>query len=186
MSRLLSTASNLLSNLTNPLNVTLLVGQILSAPAVWDRPDGLRTCLSVLGVFHSASVKLLQKEKHDTTAPKLQLIPYLDKEAWVRAVVKGADDKSPRWRHLLVIGGLLLGFEGHQRHGLPHSLRSTLESALIKATNLALEVVKGDVGIEGYCIALVLNHTFDLLSDVERILINYNVQEQHLNESNVC
>jgi hypothetical protein len=32
-------------------------------------------------------------------------------EAWVKAVAEGADDKSPRWRHTLLLGGILMGFE---------------------------------------------------------------------------
>ncbi|KAI9723367.1 MAG: hypothetical protein M1812_001251 [Candelaria pacifica] len=172
--RLLSTASSLLSTLRNPLNVTLLTAHILSAPAIWDRPDGLQTCLRVLGVFHSASISTLPKNQVDAPVAQLQLSNQIEKEAWVRAVVKGADDNSSRWKHLLVIGGVLLGFEFQGRNGLPYNLRLTLEGALVKATNLALAGVKGDVGMEGYCIALVLNHTFELLSDGERDMIDYN------------
>ncbi|KAI9702464.1 MAG: hypothetical protein M1836_000944 [Candelina mexicana] len=172
--RLLSTASTLLSSLTNPLNITLLTAHILSAPAIWDRPDGLRTCLRVLGAFHSASIRILHKEDHGSQAAELRGIKCLGKDSWVRAVVKGADERSPRWRHLLVIGGVLLGFEDQHRHGLPHSLRSTMESAMVTAANMALDKLKGDVDMDGYCIALVLNHTFKLLSDSERGLINYD------------
>ncbi|KAI9815520.1 MAG: hypothetical protein M1827_002654 [Pycnora praestabilis] len=172
--RLLSTAGSLLLSLTNPLNITLLTSQLLTAPAIWDRPDGLQTCLRVLGIFHSISRSLAEQENH-VGFPDQQLVPCrLKVEDWVKAVVKGADERSPRWRHPLVIGGLVLGFGGHDRNALSHRMTSVLQGALVTATNLALTEVMGDVGLEGHCIVMVINHTFELLSDGERAQINYN------------
>lgn len=73
-----------------------------------------------------------------------------------------------------MIGGLLIGFEGQGRHGLSNSLRRALEGALVKATNLALQEMSGDQDLEAHSIALVLNYTFELLSDFERGQLNYN------------
>ena len=96
----------------------------------------------------------------------------LEREAWLKAVVNGADNKSPRWRHLLLLGGILLGFEGQNRESLPRHLRRKLEAAVVKAVQLALEEVDGYPKVAGYTIALVLNYTFELLLDYERSQIN--------------
>lgn len=134
----------------------------------------MRTCLRILGIFHSASIHKLQPEAaHD---PSGQTAPRegAPKEEWLKAVLNGADERSPRWRHLLVIGGLLLGFESHDRRGLPESLRKALERALVKATNLTLQDAGNEPELREHCLALILNHSFELLSDFERGQLNYN------------
>ncbi|KAI9826352.1 MAG: hypothetical protein M1832_000269 [Thelocarpon impressellum] len=173
-SRLPATAASLLTTLSNPLNLTLLTSQILVAPAFWNRPDGLRTCIRVFGTFHSASVAILRNGEASAPHAQQGMGGGMEKEAWVKAVVQGADEKSPRWRHLLVIGGVLLGFEGEGRDALPHGLRNVLESALITAANLALDEVHGRGSLDAHCIALVLNLTFPLLSETARGTINYD------------
>lgn len=175
ISRLLSSAGTLLTILSNPLNITLLTSQILTAPAIWDRPDGLRTCLRILGIFHSASVHKLEPEAARISPGQTTLREGAPKEEWLKAVLNGADEKSPRWRHLLVIGGLLLGFESHGKRGLPESLLKTLEGALVKAANLTLQEAGNGPELGEHCLALVLNHSFELLSDFERGQLNYNV-----------
>ncbi|KAI9374008.1 hypothetical protein BJX61DRAFT_500160 [Aspergillus egyptiacus] len=100
--------------------------------------------------------------------------PKLNREQWVKAVVSGADAKTPRWRHLLLIGGVLLGFEGQDRQGLPWHIRKKLESALVTATQLALEELNPQDEIAGRCITMVLNYSFELLSDTERSRLDYD------------
>jgi len=92
----------------------------------------------------------------------------------VKAVIKGADDRSPRWMHLMVIAGLLLGFEGQDRQGLSRSMRRTVEDALVKALNLALQDGKDGEELGAHCITLVLNDTFELLTDLDRSKIHYD------------
>ena len=174
INRLLSSAATFLTILSNPLNIALLTSQILTAPAVWDRPDGLRTCLRVLGIFHSASFHKSQPEVAHNPPEQMTIREGAPKEEWLKAVLDGADERSPRWRHLLVIGGLLLGFESHDRQGLPKSLRRALEVALVKATNFALQEAANGPELVEHCLALVLNHSFELLSDFERGQLNYN------------
>lgn len=99
----------------------------------------------------------------------------LSRDAWVKAAINGAGDKSPRWRHVMVIGGLLIGFAGQDREGLSKSLRITIEAALVRATNLALEDVGVADDMAAHCISLVLNYSFELLSDYERSRLNYDV-----------
>ncbi|KAL2832874.1 hypothetical protein BDW59DRAFT_93481 [Aspergillus cavernicola] len=171
---LLPTATSLLSALKNPLNITLLSSQLLAAPAIWDQPVDLFTCRRIISVFNTAAMAILQSEESE--GPRM---PYggpkkLDREQWVKAVVGGADEKSPRWRHLLLIGGVLLGFEGQERQGLPWGVRKRLESALVTAAQLALEELKPLDEMDGRCITMVLNYSFELLSDLERGRIDYD------------
>ncbi|KKK18149.1 hypothetical protein AOCH_004844 [Aspergillus ochraceoroseus] len=172
---LLPTATSLLSVLSNPLNITLLASQLLVSPAIWDHhPVDLHACRRILSVFNTAAMAILQSEASED--PR---IPYgrprkLDREQWVKAVVSGADGKSPRWRHLLLIGGILLGFEGQDRQGLPWSVRKKLESALVTATQFSLEELDLQDETDGRCITMVLNYSFQLLSDQERSRIDYD------------
>ncbi|GAB7360127.1 hypothetical protein MBLNU230_g7890t1 [Neophaeotheca triangularis] len=175
--RILGTAASLLTTLNNPLNVTLLASQLLSAPAIWARPEGLRTCLRCLSVFHSAAQALIRHEQAaeeksaDYEFQQLQLERTLPKNDWVTAIIKGADEQSPRWRHLLLLGGLLLGFGGADQENLPRGLRSTLEGAFTTAANLALQETSPDDGLGQQAIALAMNHVFPHLPDHERAQI---------------
>ena len=177
--RLLGTASSLLTTLKNPLNVTLLTSQLLSAPAIWANVEDLRVCMRCLSVFHSAAEALVQHGNalRDKTADrefsKLQLERTLPKDDWIRAAVSGTDEHSPRWRHVLVIAGLLLGFGPPEDENLSRSMRSTLENALITATNLALEDLLEDEELAQQTLTLVLNHCFPILSDFERSRLDY-------------
>lgn len=177
---MLGTAASLLTTLNNPLNVTLLTSQLLSAPAIWLQADGLRTCMRLLSVWHSAAQALIKHESamrdksSDEDFAQLQLERTLPKDDWVRAVINGADDHSPRWRHLLALGGLLLGFGPAEDDTLSGSMRSTIETALVKATNLALVETPDDEELGQESITLVLNHCFPLLSDLERSQLDYD------------
>lgn len=84
-------------------------------------------------------------------------------------MVKGADDRSPRWRHLCVLAGLLLGFEGHGKQSISIPLRRKLENATVKAVNLALQEGEASNELAGNSICMMLSHVFDLLSDSEKM-----------------
>ncbi|KAL5051613.1 hypothetical protein BDW71DRAFT_171468 [Aspergillus fruticulosus] len=173
---LLPTATSLLAVLRNPLNITLLASQLLAAPAIWHQPVDLHVCRRIISVFNTAAMAILQSEEsEDPRIPWSGPGPRkLDREQWVKAVVGGADEKSPRWRHLLLIGGVLLGFEGQNRQGLPWNVRKKLESALVTAAQCALEELDPRDGINGHCVTMVLNYSFQLLSDVERERLDYD------------
>ncbi|KAJ5336159.1 uncharacterized protein MYU51_014951 [Penicillium brevicompactum] len=171
---LLPTATSFLSMLGNPLNLTLLSSQLLTAPSLWSHPVDLQACRKILSVFNTAAIAVLHNDSIDE--PR---IPYgrnrkIECDAWVKAVAEGADDKSPRWRHMLLLGGILMGFEGQNRQGLPRHIRIKLESALSTAAQLALQELGPDIGIDGQCITMVLNYTFELLSDFERSKLDYD------------
>jgi hypothetical protein len=136
--------------------------------------------MRALSVFHSASQALIRHERalHEKSADEdfaqVQFERTLPKDDWIKAVINGADDHSPRWRHLLVLGGLLLGFGPLDDENLSRSMRSTLESALVTAANLSLEETADYDELGHHCITLVLNHCFPILADHERSLLNYD------------
>ncbi|EME84823.1 uncharacterized protein MYCFIDRAFT_59925 [Pseudocercospora fijiensis CIRAD86] len=178
--RIFGTASSLLTTLNNSLNVTLLTSQLLSAPAIWACPEGLRTCMRTISVFHAAAQALVKHENAvkdrvpDQEFSKLQHERTLAKDEWIEATIKGADDHSPRWRHLLSMAGLLLGFGPIEDENLSLSMRQKLESALVTAANLALEETLEDDQLGNGAITLVLNHCFPILSDHERAALDFD------------
>lgn len=127
-----------------------------------------------MSVFNTAAIAVLQNDTTDEPRMPYSRNRSIEREAWVKAIAQGADDKSPRWRHTILLGGILLGFEGQNRQGLPRNIRVKLESALARATQLALEELHPDAGVDANCITMVLNYTFELLSDLERSKLNYD------------
>ncbi|KAK3711245.1 hypothetical protein LTR37_009839 [Vermiconidia calcicola] len=134
-----------------------------------------------LSVFHSAAQALIRHEQAieeksaDADFVQLQLERTLPKNDWVKAIISGADEHSPRWRHLLVLGGLLLGFGPPEKEGLSRSMRSTLETALVTAANLALAELVGEDDLGSHSITLVLNHCFPSLADHERAQLDFDI-----------
>lgn len=171
--RLLGSATTLLTLLTNPLNVTLLSSQLLFAPAIWYRPDGLRTPIGILSIFSSASIHLCGGKGLDPRSPEAG--GALDKEAWITAVIKGADDQSPRWRHLLVLGGLLLGITSPDGQQIQQSVRHTIEGAIVKAVNLALHGKECEDTLAAKTITVVLSHVFDHLGDDHKLGLHHDL-----------
>ncbi|KAF7944067.1 hypothetical protein EAE96_010477 [Botrytis aclada] len=178
--RILGTTTSLLTTLTNPLNISLLTSHLLTAPAIWNNTDGLRICLRIISVFNTAAITVCKNEvegrnehpPYDAYQPRKG--GGIGSDDWARSVIRGADDRSPRWQHLLVIAGVLIGMENGGRHGLSSGLRSTLERALVTAANLALENPMRDGILAAEAIVLALNHAFPLLSDGVRAGLNYD------------
>lgn len=182
--RILGTTLTLLTDLTNPLNLTLLTSQFLTAPAIWHRRgpdvDPLRTtCLRVLSLFNSAAIHVRRNEL--ANADKRTALGFgittsgppvagggLSCEAWARAVAKGADERSSRWQHLLVLAGILMGFEGDERRTLSGATRGTLEGAVVTAANLALRSLDREPPVARAAVVLALNWAFPLVSDLAR------------------
>nr|OQO16797.1 hypothetical protein B0A51_14140 [Rachicladosporium sp. CCFEE 5018] len=178
--RLLGTAASLLTTLNNPLNVTLLTSQLLAAPAIWARPEGLTTSLRCMSVFHSAARALVQHEVAASDGSKSasftlpQPERMLHSDEWIKAVLNGADDHSPAWRHVLVIGGLLLGFGQAEDRILSRSTFRLLEETFVKFVNTALVDVADDDGLGQTTVTLVLNHCFPAISEFERSQLDYD------------
>lgn len=187
--RILGTANSLLTTLGNPHNLSLLTSHLLTAPALWDRPDGVRTPLRLLSVFHSAVTTIINyhNDVRYGKAPKLEpgQVPTgggLSLDDWIRAIVAGADDRSQRWKHLVVLGGLLIGVGSLEEQGMDlywaSAMRKRVEGALVRAVNLALVEVRERSetdGLGGQTITLVLNHAFGCIADAERLQIDYDL-----------
>jgi hypothetical protein len=176
--KILSSTALLLTTLSNPLNVTLLTSHLLTAPAIWNQVDGLRTCLRIISIFNTAAFTIHKHELEGHQKPYDAYQPRagggISCDDWTRAVVKGLDDRTPRWQHLLVIGGVLFGMEGQDRQALSRGLRTTIENAIVTAANLALENPASGGILEAESVVLALNHTFPLLSDSVRRELNYD------------
>jgi hypothetical protein len=143
----------------------------------------------MLSVFHSAITTIINhhNDVRFNKAPKLApgQLPTgggLSLDEWVRAIVVGADDRSRRWKHLVVLGGLLIGIGNLEEQGMDlywaSAVRKRIEGALVRATNLALVEVRERSeadGLGGHTITLVLNHSFGCIGDVERMQIDYDL-----------
>jgi len=177
--RILSSTTSLLTTLSNPLNLTLLTSQLLISPAIWNQADGLRTSLRIISVYNTAAITVHKHQLEggsnkpfDAYQPRLG--GGIGCDEWATVVVKGLDERSPRWEHTLVLAGILLGIEGQDRRGLSHGLKAKLENALVTAANLTLQdqANSGLLGLESMILAL--NHAFPLLSDHARRLLDYD------------
>lgn len=170
--RLLPSATGLLSRLSNPLNVTLLSSQLLTQPSLYPTPISLSSCRSIFSVFYTAALRLVDDDKNQTSA---HIRSDLSRAEWVKAAIQGADEHSPRWRHLLLLGGILLGFDGQSDPHLSRDMRSKIEGAVISASNIALEDDQQQEPNSRLVVLFVLNTVFHLLSDYHKAQLNYNL-----------
>lgn len=172
--QILGSTVHLLTELSNPLNLGVLTSQLLTAPAVWHQHGGVRNSIRIMSVYNTAATRIHNYEVAWREGGDDREGGGLGCEEWARAVVKGADDRSRRWQHLLVLTGVLMGMEGGERRSLSRSLRNTLEGAVVTAANLALETQLADGPVAGASIVMALNFAFPLISDYNRSLINCN------------
>ena len=169
---LLPTAAGLLTQLTNTLNITTLASQILRVPALWHQHIELAQCRTVFSLFYTSSLRITESSRAEARTSSGHAPAPVSPEEWAKAVIQGADQDSPRWRHTLLIGGLLLGFGQQEQHILPATLRHRVESALVEAANLSMQdATSGETGRAS--IVFVLNNAFPLLSDFNRSQIQY-------------
>lgn len=166
--QIIGSTVHLLSQLSNPLNLGVLTSQLLTAPAIWEQqqasPHGLSTSLRVLSIYNTAASRVRTRGDGGKAVTRGVLGP----DAWARAVVRGADDRSSRWRHLLVLTGVLRGLND----ATSSSLRSTLEEAVVTAANLALATRLQDGTVAAASTVLALNFAFPMLSHCHRLQIN--------------
>jgi hypothetical protein len=182
--RLLPSATGLLSRLSNPLNVTLLSSQILENDILYPRPASLSQSRQIFSVFYTAALRFREDKttvetahRHDLEQPHSNLFEI----EWIKAVVKGAGESSPRWRHTLMLGGLLVAYTGRDAVPLPSSLRQKLEAALVHASTLSLNTRED---IDAYpAVIFVLSHTFNILADIHKRQLNYDLLLPALTET---
>lgn len=178
---ILSSTTSLLTTLANPLNITLLTSQLLTAPAVWQHVEGLKTSLRIISVYNTAAITV---RKYQLENPQKYYDAYqprtgggLECDEWAKAVIAGLDDRSPRWMHTLVISGIFLGMGSGELQGLSSTLKTKLEYAIVTAANLALEGRTGQLAIDSTILAL--NHSFAHLSEGARRELNHDIVGRH-------
>ncbi|RKF58105.1 Peroxisomal membrane protein PEX17 [Golovinomyces cichoracearum] len=172
-----SNTISLLTSLTNPLNVTLLTSHLLIAPAIWNRPNGIATSYRIISLFNNAAISIRKDEplSHSNINETLRLNRVgIESNEWVKAVVKGLDERGARWRHTLVIAGILLGMDGQNGRILSRKLRNNIENAMVTAINLALNQPGSSGIIAASSIVLALNHTFPVLRKDIQEKFDYN------------
>ncbi|KAL2019680.1 hypothetical protein VTK56DRAFT_9299 [Thermocarpiscus australiensis] len=160
--------TTLLTTLSNPLNISLLTSQLLTAPAIWARRDGMRACYRIISIYNSAAIHVRRNELEKPKQKGQRAVAALSSDAWAAAVLKGADQQSGRWQHLLVFTGVLMGMESGNRRSLSSGMRATVERAVVTAANLALRRREPEPPAPSGPIALALNYAFPLLSDSSR------------------
>lgn len=171
--QIIGTTTYLLTELSNPLNLGVLTSQLLTARAVWHQPAGLRTAIRIISIYNTAAVRVREYEVERADAKVPPRGGGLSCDDWTRAVVKGADDRSRRWKHLLVLTGVLMGMTNNEEGAtISWSLRNTLEGAVITAANLALDTHVEDGPLAAASIVMALNFAFPLLSDHNKAQIN--------------
>ena len=175
VSGVLGSAAALLGLLTNHLNVTLLTSQILTAPSLWERPDGLRTVVRILGVFNSTMTEIIRRNRSNDLPDPHPHQRLLTIDEWCLAVVRGADEKSPRWRHLCVFSGLLLGLQTQGDIVLSASVRNTLQSATVKAIDLYLHGDDKKDELAANSTVMMLSFVFDLLDHEHKISLDHEL-----------
>ena len=135
----------------------------------------MRTTMRIFSIFNSAAMHFVQQEDLVHTSPTPLIRSALTREEWALAVIKGANDRSPRWRHICVLAGLLIGFEAKGQQGVSHSLRKTLEKATVRAINLALREGEASTEFPANSIVMMLSHVFDLLNDGEKMDLDHDL-----------
>lgn len=75
-----------------------------------------------------------------------------------------------------MLSGLLIGFEGQDRQGLPRNLRARLERSLVEEVNKAADEARTGDPLGAHSIVLVLNYSFELFSEFERARLDYDVR----------
>ena len=137
-------------------------------------PDGLRTPISILSIFNSATLRY-SSQSSEQVSSHLGIGRKLTKDEWITAVVKGADERTPRWRHLLPLGGLLLGIAGADTEQTHQSMRRTIEGAIVKAVNIALNEGENEDALAMKTIIVVLSYVFDLLENDCKADLNHDL-----------
>jgi len=163
----LASAASCLSQLTNPLNVSLLTTQLLAAPTLWNHDDSFRLIIPVLGTFKEATLRKL-----DVGVQTLSL------QEWIEAVVIGADERVPRWKQLLASAGILCNFSLDDAR-LPFSSRAILEAQICDLVNTSLEV---DIGskLDSLSVTNVVERCYEVLNIIIFVLQALIVMRQYI------
>lgn len=172
--RLLTSATTLLTLLTNPSNVALLTNQILSAPAIWSPSISLETLAQIINVYSSASTHLSSREDASHPSRRIESPRRLDLEDWIAAVLKGTNEEIIPARQVLVLAGLLYGCQSRGRHKQTGRLRTALQEALINAVNVSLQDKLHKNAITDLGLVIALSQVFEFLEKEQKVILDHN------------
>ena len=141
-----------------------------------------------MSLFHSAAIAKARAEAGvDNDAnnrykgfTKKSSSSDLKLQGWIQAILKGADDSSPRWRHAILLGGLLVGTANQEVLPISTSFESPLSRGLVRSVNLALEAFRQEDPFPGSCLALVLAQCLTNLPEREQAQLNYDVSHMRV------
>lgn len=163
--KLLSQTQYLFQHLTNPLNITVLSQQFLKSPAIWDGPFDLALCLDVMSILNTACTKVV--ERYNEPSPTIPAIPTslrtLSTKHWVEAVIKGADEKSPAWRHTLVFTGIVLSLQRNEERQNSYLVQD-VQQYLVQAAEKAIHTLHTDT-LTKAALMLAMSYTFERLPE---------------------
>lgn len=132
-------------------------------------------------VFHSATIKCHDREiaEHQNQGAFPAAHPHLEShlplQEWITATIKGADEHSPPAYHLLAIGGVMIALASRDDDFMASSLAPVLQTAFVKAANLALRDTAAEDDFAHGTICLAVNHAFAHLSDLDRSALDYDL-----------
>ena len=155
--------------------MTLLTSQLLSLPSIWQRLHSPSTTHRFLGLFSNAYVRVAQVEPNSYNRSGQVPPRRLSPEDWVLAVTKGADEKSPRWRHTCLFAGLLIGMGRQRGSHVPIFLAHKVEAAVVTSANASLTTSETQSEDAGNGIALTLGHVYDFMSEPQKRSINFDL-----------
>jgi hypothetical protein len=151
-----------------------------------------------MGTFQAAAAELVSRNnaaiqssngKDVASPPSTLQHSTLDIHEWLAAIAKGSagNGTTTPWKQLLVLGGLLIGFEGNRKSVLTRRDRRTLVTGLVAQLNAAATVVGAVKDLtSASVVSVLLNYTFGLLEDSEKMTLDWNVSRQRASSLSTC
>lgn len=154
--------------------MTLLTNQILSAPAIWNPSISLETLAQIINVYSSASTNLLNRQEASHPSGRFQTPRSLNLEDWIAATLKGAHREIPSARQVLVLAGLLRGWQSHGRHNQNGHIRTKIQGALVHAVNVSLQDQSPKNAITDLGLLIGLSQVFDSLEIKHKAILDHD------------
>ena len=89
------------------------------------------------------------------------------------AIIKGADESSPMWRHVCLLAGLLIGLRGEGHGSMSRVLRGNIGSAVVMAVNSSIRNDETQDEFAANSIVMMLSHISDILSISEKANLDH-------------
>lgn len=148
--------------------MTLLTNQLLTASALWSHASHKDFPFAFLSLFHTATAKVEARDAGDSLTPTLAL------GSWIKAITQGIDERSHPARHVLVLGGVIVGLGTQARQNSSWRELGTLQKTFTDAANAAIQ----DPSLDQYAqtgLVLALTHAFALLGPDQLARLDYDL-----------